>query len=344
MKKYYQILGLDEGATLQEVEKKYNELLKEFDPEKQSDDDLKEFFKSEQDKVKEAYLEISLSLKAHDEEKVFKEIDKLNIADEFNIKSNKADSNDILIFYQALKLSEKSTLAEINNKYNLLLDEFNPDHQSDDLRGFFEREQEKVKEAYNTIVKHLSEEEASEEHVEKYLNEGVVDSEVHDLGDFLGNDETKFCKFCGHMQYVTNSECFNCLESFHDSFSKSSGSKNIVETGEAKRMFSAPFSFKGRIRRLEYFLSLLIFWFSLYLLFLISDEFRLYDGWYSLFLIPSFWFIASQGAKRFHDCWMSGWLQLIPYINIILIIFVIFKDGKIGDNKYGSNPKGLNYN
>ena len=109
-------------------------------------------------------------------------------------------------------------------------------------------------------------------------------------------------------------------------------------------MFSAPFSFKGRIRRLEYFLSLLIFWFSLYLLFLISDEFRLYDDWYSLFLIPSVWFIASQTAKRLHDCWMSGWLQLIPYINILLIIFLIFIDGKIGDNKYGSNPKGLNYN
>lgn len=334
MKKYYQILGLDEGATLQEVEKKYNELLKEFDPQKQSDDYLKEFFKSEQDKVKEAYLEISLIFTNINEEEVLsKENDKLDIG----------DSNDILTCYKTLRLSEDAKLAEINTKYNLLLDEFNPDHQSDDLRDFFETEQEKVKEAYNTIVKHLSEE-ASEEQVEKFLNEGIVDSEAHELGDYHGNDETKFCKFCGHMQYITNSECINCLESFHNSFSKPSGSKNIVETGEVRRMFSAPFSFKGRIRRSEYFLSLLIFWFSLYLLFLISDELRLYDDWYSLFLIPSFWFIASQTAKRLHDCWMSGWLQLIPYINVILMIFIIFKDGKIGNNKYGSNPKGLNYN
>ena len=42
MKKYYQILGLEEGATFEEVEKQYSELLKEFDPEKQSDDNLKE--------------------------------------------------------------------------------------------------------------------------------------------------------------------------------------------------------------------------------------------------------------------------------------------------------------
>jgi len=336
MKEYYQILGLEEGATLDEVEKKYNELLKEFDPEKQSDDDLKEFFKSEQDKVKEAYLEISLSLKAHDEEEVIsKEIDELE-------KEIEEDSSDeILRCYQILKLPEDATLTEINQKYNLLLDEFNPDHQSDGLRDFFEGEQEIVKEAYNTIVKHLSEEEASEAQVEKYLNEGVVDSEIHDLGDYLGNDETKFCKFCGHMQYVTNSECINCLESLHNSFLKSTGSKNIVETGEVKRMFSAPFSFKGRIRRLEYFLSLLIFWFSLYLLSSIRQEFRLYDDWYFLFLIPSYWFIASQGARRCHDYTVSGWMQLIIFYNPFALIFA---RGNIGDNEYGSNPKGLNYN
>jgi DnaJ-domain-containing protein 1 len=186
MKKYYQILGLDEGATLQEVEKKYNELLKEFDPQKQSDDDLKEFFKSEQDKVKEAYLKISLSFTNINEEVVItKEIDEIEKEiDNLDVD----DSNDILIYYKTLKLSEDATLAEINTKYNLLLDEFNPDHQSDDLRDFFEKEQEKVEEAYNTIVKHLSEEE-SEEQVEKFLNEAAVDSEVNDLGDYLENDE-----------------------------------------------------------------------------------------------------------------------------------------------------------
>jgi tetratricopeptide (TPR) repeat protein len=77
MKKYYQILGLDEGATLQEVEKKYNELLKEFDPQKQSDDDLKEFFKSEQDKVKEAYNNILEHLETKPA-KIKKEVAKKN--------------------------------------------------------------------------------------------------------------------------------------------------------------------------------------------------------------------------------------------------------------------------
>jgi hypothetical protein len=61
MENYYKILGLKVGATLDEVEEKYNKLLKEFDPEKQTDE-LKEFFTSESEKVKEAYKEITASL------------------------------------------------------------------------------------------------------------------------------------------------------------------------------------------------------------------------------------------------------------------------------------------
>jgi len=337
MENFYNILGLKFGATIEEVEKKHRELLKEFDPKEQSDDDLKKFFKSEHDKVQEAYLEISVSLTNINNEEV--------IAQEINELEKKIDeesSEEILRCYQILKLPEEATLAEINHKYNLQLDEFNPDHQSDALRDFFKTEQEKVKEAYSTIVKHLSEKE-SEEQVEKYSHEGVIDSEAHDLGDYLGKDETKFCKFCGHRQYVTNSECINCFESFHKSFEKPFSSKNIVKTGEAKRMFRSSFNFKGRITRLEYFYSLLLFWFSVILVILIEEGLSLGEGCF-FFLILPFWFILSQGAKRLHDCWMSGWLQLIPYVNILIIIYVMFKDGKIGENKYGPNPKGLNYN
>jgi tetratricopeptide (TPR) repeat protein len=66
MENYYKILGLKLGATLYEVEEKHKELLKEFDPNELSDDDLKEFFKSEQDKVKEAYNNILKHLETKD--------------------------------------------------------------------------------------------------------------------------------------------------------------------------------------------------------------------------------------------------------------------------------------
>ena len=290
MKKYYQILGLKENTSLEEVEEKYQILIKEFDPDKQSDDDLKKFFKTEQTKVKEAYQEISSYLINREKEKV--------LSNEFDLN----DFNNILICYKTLKSREDATLAEINSKYNLLLDELNPDHQSDALRDFFENEQKKVKEAYDKIVEHLSKKEVVKEQFNKSSSEPP-----------------------------------------ENSISKPSISKKIIKNGEVRRMFSAPFSFKGRIRRLEYFLSLLIFSTYCFLVTLLIDELRLYDDWYLLFYVPSFWFIGSQGAKRFQDCWMSGWVQLIPYVNFFLIIFVIFKNGTIGDNKYGSNPKGLNY-
>ena len=38
MEKYYKILGLETTATLKEVKEKYNQLIEEFNPEKQEDD------------------------------------------------------------------------------------------------------------------------------------------------------------------------------------------------------------------------------------------------------------------------------------------------------------------
>ena len=45
MKEYYEILGLEEGAGLEDVEQKYNQLVEEFNPDNQ-EDSLKDFFKS----------------------------------------------------------------------------------------------------------------------------------------------------------------------------------------------------------------------------------------------------------------------------------------------------------
>ena len=153
MKKYYQILGLEEDATLEELEKKYGDLLAEFDPKTQSDEGLKEFFKSEQDKVNEAYIAISDSLKSMN--------DKTETVDQIS-KVNVGDTNDIQLSYQILKLSEDATLAEINNQYNLILDELKPEDQPHELKNFFETEQEKITEAYNKIIQFLAKQNSNE--------------------------------------------------------------------------------------------------------------------------------------------------------------------------------------
>lgn len=109
-------------------------------------------------------------------------------------------------------------------------------------------------------------------------------------------------------------------------------------------MFKAPFSFEGRIRRTEYGLSYLIYLaFSIpFNIFLQSDErSAMASIIFVVLLIPFFWFLIAQGAKRCHDRGNSGWYQLIPFYSL----WMLFADSDHGPNEYGPNPKGEgNYN
>lgn len=118
---------------------------------------------------------------------------------------------------------------------------------------------------------------------------------------------------------------------------------DVTKNTKKQRMFSHPFSFKGRIRRLEYDISFFIF--TLYSIFFSGLEpiVWLYSivfsipksiGWV-IFSIPALWFIAAQGAKRCHDAGNSGWCQLIPFWTV----FLLFEEGDAETNKYGPNPK-----
>ena len=53
--------------------------------------------------------------------------------------------------------------------------------------------------------------------------------------------------------------------------------------------------------------------------------------------------IAIQAIKRLHDINLSGWFWLvffIPFVNIVFGLYMLFKDGVHGPNKYGEDPKG----
>jgi uncharacterized membrane protein YhaH (DUF805 family) len=108
-------------------------------------------------------------------------------------------------------------------------------------------------------------------------------------------------------------------------------------------MFKNPFSFQGRIRRLEYGLSTIIYYvvFLLLNVMLPKTEAGTVAPTSALILlaalIPLGWFVLAQGAKRCHDKGQSGWYQLIPFYSLLLI----FSDGNYGVNEYGPNPKGL---
>ncbi|RWY55736.1 DUF805 domain-containing protein [Mucilaginibacter gilvus] len=102
-------------------------------------------------------------------------------------------------------------------------------------------------------------------------------------------------------------------------------------------MFTNPFVFYGRIRRMEFGLSLLIY--IVVFIFVVVQVADHHKEMYLLALFPLGWFRYAQGAKRCHDLGNSGWWQLIPFYGFWLLL----EDGKIGPNQYGENPKDNNY-
>ncbi|WP_110831595.1 DUF805 domain-containing protein [Pedobacter nutrimenti] len=115
-------------------------------------------------------------------------------------------------------------------------------------------------------------------------------------------------------------------------------------------MFKNPFSFEGRIRRLEYWLSFLCYMlYSIVVGIIIGmlsymqiippmDDDKM-DGVLFIAALPVFYFIIAQTAKRCHDRGDSGWWMIVPLYGF----WMLFADGDIGDNEYGPNPKGLYY-
>ena len=95
-------------------------------------------------------------------------------------------------------------------------------------------------------------------------------------------------------------------------------------------MFQAPFSFKGRIRRLEFGITFIII--SIWNMII---RIGYYEEWMLFFTIPLMWFQWAQGAKRCHDRNCSGWWQLVPFY----ALWMLFAEGTRGPNEYGPDPK-----
>ena len=120
-------------------------------------------------------------------------------------------------------------------------------------------------------------------------------------------------------------------------------------------MFKSPFSFNGRIRRIEYFLSCLLggavtaiaFWLGVGTSLIGASQnsgggcgIGVLIGFAAL--IGGIWFTIAQDVKRLHDVDKSGWLVillLIPIVNFILGLYMLLADGTVGPNRYGNDPK-----
>ena len=94
------------------------------------------------------------------------------------------------------------------------------------------------------------------------------------------------------------------------------------------KMFSKPLSFNGRIGRLEYFISFVVFWvFAIGLTILANQE---NFNFLSLIKILVSYFFVAQGAKRCHDIGRSGWFQIIPFF----FIWMLIAKGQDDSNEY----------
>jgi len=107
-------------------------------------------------------------------------------------------------------------------------------------------------------------------------------------------------------------------------------------------MFKNTFSFKGRIRRIEYCISFIVYFIPAVIINdIIEQSYHPSDILLLLlFMIPLYWFILAQGAKRCHDRGNSGWYQIIPFY----ILWMFLGDSDVGINEYGPNPKGIGNN
>lgn len=103
-------------------------------------------------------------------------------------------------------------------------------------------------------------------------------------------------------------------------------------------------SAKGRLRRKDYLIRAILLSIPYGIMVAISDN--SYENGLvlssTILGIAGWIIIAIQAIKRLHDINMSGWwymIFLIPYINLIFGLYVLFADGTKGSNNFGSDPK-----
>ena len=108
--------------------------------------------------------------------------------------------------------------------------------------------------------------------------------------------------------------------------------------------------FNGRMRRIHYFLYGLAggLIFSVAYLIVAFAFGAMFDSFAVslVLLIPCYiaymWFTLAIGVKRLHDIDKSGWyllILLIPIVNFIWALYMLFADGTVGPNRFGADPK-----
>lgn len=109
-------------------------------------------------------------------------------------------------------------------------------------------------------------------------------------------------------------------------------------------------NFEGRARRTEYWMFAL-FNFLIFIPLYAIDVFLFSKGILPIpMALSAIYFLAvllpsiSVLVRRLHDVDKSGWwyfISFVPLVGSFILLFFLVQDGTVGDNQFGSNPKGV---
>jgi uncharacterized membrane protein YhaH (DUF805 family) len=114
------------------------------------------------------------------------------------------------------------------------------------------------------------------------------------------------------------------------------------QNADSQNMNENFLSFGGRLRRFDYSLRFLVLLIIFGFVFAILADERGGEVWTLILLLIIQCIILIESSKRFHDFGRSGYntfLLLIPIVSIYFYGLLFFKDGNVGSNEYGPDPK-----
>ena len=100
-------------------------------------------------------------------------------------------------------------------------------------------------------------------------------------------------------------------------------------------------TFNGRARRKEYWMFCLVYFVLSFIAAMVHEYLNLILV--LVLFVPS----LAVAVRRLHDIGKSaGWflILLIPIIGWIYFLYLMIKNSIPGENQYGPNPKGIEYN
>ena len=151
------------------------------------------------------------------------------------------------------------------------------------------------------------------------------------------------CNSCGNITKINCGDDFTILCETCSNNNSENDFLDVSDTNESEtKKFIDPdgvsiFSFEGRINRTS-------FLFTLIPLFIVSFFVRIGVIVYGIpilgviFFIPAIWIAIATYVKRWHDLGKSGWMALllfIPFLNILVFIYLCVWPGKTESNEYG---------